>query len=78
MQRFNDRRWWQWLSCLPVESRCVVVKALYLGKSISDWQLWDVLGHHQSPIPFTEARQVYHDLGFKPHMGYPLTKEVQS
>ena len=78
MQRFNDRRWWQWLICLPVASRCVVVKALYLGKSISDWQLWDVLGHHQSPIPSTEASQVYRDLGFKPHAGYPLQKEVSS
>ena len=76
MQRFNDRRWWQWLSCFPVASRCVIVQALYLGGSITDWQLWDVLGHQDSPIPFAEARKIYQDLGFKPFAGYPLTKQV--
>jgi hypothetical protein len=78
MQRCHDRQWWRWLECLPLESQCVIIKALYLGGCITDWQLWDVLGHHQSPIPFTQARQVYRDLGFKPHAGYPLTKEVES
>jgi len=75
---FNDREWWRWLSCLSVASRCAVVEALYLGGRITDWQLWDVLSHHQSPIPYAQARQVYQDLGFKPHVGYPLHKEVQS
>ena len=77
MLSFNNRDWWLWLRTLPLQSRCVVVKALYLGGIITDWQLWDVLSHQQSPIPFTEARQVYRDLGFKPHVGYPLQKEVK-
>ena len=77
MQYYHDRRWWRWLECLPVASRCVIVQALYLEGCITDWQLWDVLSHHRSPIPFIEAHQVYRDLGFRPHAGYPLTKEVQ-
>jgi len=52
----------------------VIVKALYFDGHITDWQLWDVLGHHQSPIRFTQARQVYQYLGFRPHAGYPLHK----
>jgi hypothetical protein len=78
MQKQSGREWWRWLTCLSIASRCVIVEALYLGGCITDWQLWDVLSHHQSPIPFVEARQVYRDLGFKPHAGYPLRKEVQS
>ena len=77
MQTFNDREWWRWLRCLPQASRLVVVKALYLDGCITDWQLWDVLSHHQSPIPYLEAYQVYKDLGFQPYAGYPLHKEVQ-
>ena len=77
MPSFNDREWWRWLRCLSIASRCVIVKALYLNGRITDWQLWDVLSQHQSPIPFTQAHQVYQDLGFKPHAGYPLQKEVQ-
>ena len=70
----NDRRWWRWLKCLPVESRCVVVEAFYLGGAITAYQLWDVLSYHLSPIPFDQARQIYRNLGFKPHAGYPLQR----
>lgn len=75
MLSFNDREWWFWLDHLPVKSRSAVVKACYLAGMITDWQLWDVLSHHQSPIPYPEAYQVYKDLGYQPFAGYPLRKE---
>jgi hypothetical protein len=78
MPRYNGREWWSWLRRFSVNNRCTVVKVLYLSDRITDWQLWDVLSHHQSPIPFAQARQVYRDLGFKPHVGYPLHKEERS
>ena len=78
MPSFNDREWWRWLRYFSIASRCVIVKALYLDGCITDWQLWDVLSQHQSPIPFIQARQVYQDLELRPHAGYPLQKEVQS
>ena len=76
MPCFQDRRWWRWLECLPATSRCAIVQALHPGGCLADWQLWDALSHHQSPISSIEAGQVYRDLGFKPPAGYPLTKEV--
>lgn len=71
-----DREWWPRLYGLSVEERCQVVEELYRDGYITDWQLWEVLSNHQSPIPYVEALQVYHNLGFQPHAGYPLTREV--
>ena len=78
MQTFNDREWWFWLERLPLGYRPAVIEALYSNGSITDWQLWDVLSHHQSPIPHREAYQVYKDLGFQPFAGYPLRRYVSS
>lgn len=71
------RNWWPFLHRLSVERRCKVVKRLYQQGRLTDWQLWDILSTHQSPIPCAEATQVYYDLGFRPHAGYPLTLESQ-
>jgi hypothetical protein len=69
------RQWWSCLHHLSIELRCRVVQELYRGRHITDWYLWEVLSNHQSPIPYVEAVQIYHNLGFKPHAGYPLTRQ---
>jgi hypothetical protein len=66
MPDLQGRRWWSLLRLLTTETRCRIVKELYVAGHITDWRLWDVLGHHQSPIPFAEARQICQDLGFQP------------
>jgi hypothetical protein len=70
------RQWWAYLYHLSIEERGEVVEALYRGGHITNWQLWEVLSNHQSPIPHAAAAEIYQDLGFQPHAGYPLTEEV--
>ena len=74
MLDLRNRIWWASLYRLSVEERCRVVKKLYQQGRLIDWQLWEVLGNYQSPIPCAEAAQVYRDLGFQSHTGYPLTR----
>lgn len=70
----KDRQWWV-LPLMTSNQRKVTVIKLVRCRWISDWQLWDVLGLYNSPVSWAEATEVYVNLDFVPHVGYPLRKE---
>jgi hypothetical protein len=75
MSNLIGRYWWSLLRHLTPTQRSQAIQSFYQQGSITDWQLWEVLSNHQSPITYVEATQIYHNLGFKPHAGYPLTRQ---
>ena len=69
-----DRGWWsREVRPLPRHSRADYVVEQFRAGRITDYQLWEILSIHKSPIPVVDAVQAYIQLGFKPFSGYPLT-----
>ena len=72
----EDRNWWWILRFIGVKSRGNLVRRLFLDGAITEYQLWDVLSTHNSPVPYGVATYIYRELGYKPHSGYPLQKST--
>lgn len=72
----KDRQWWWPLSLMTSEQREATITKLFRGGHITDWQLWDILSLHNSPVSHAEATEIYEALGFVPHVGYPLTQNL--
>lgn len=71
----SDRGWWFRLHLMGCWKRvCFIVRAYKMG-AIDDYALWDILSYHNGPVSYRDAVDVYQQLGFVPHMGYPLTEE---
>ena len=79
-KRKNDRGWWSRLHLMGREKRvrfivraCLSADRAYRMGVIDDHALWDVLSHHNGPVSHKDAVDIYRQLGFVPHAGYPLT-----
>ncbi len=69
----SDREWWSRLHLMGCEKRVRFIVRTYRMGVIDDHALWDVLSHHNGPVPHKDAVDIYRQLGFVPHAGYPLT-----
>ena len=69
----SDREWWSRLHLMGCEKRVRFIARAYRMGVIDDHALWDVLSHHNGPVPHKDAVDIYRQLGFVPHAGYPLT-----
>lgn len=70
----RDRNWWWILRFTNKQGAGDIVKHLFCEGVITEYQLWDLLGTSNGPISYGRAAQIYKDLGFSPHAGYPLTR----
>jgi hypothetical protein len=72
----ENRDWW---GKIPKPDQAAIdhITAAYRGGWISDFQLWDCLGHHEGPVSGQVAIRVYEELGFEPLTGYPLTRKQE-
>lgn len=75
-QMMETRAWWGKIP-KPDQEAIDHITAAYQGGWISDFQLWDCLGHHDGPVSGQVAIRVYERLGFEPLTGYPLTRKQE-
>ena len=72
-KRTSDRGWWSRLHLMSREKRVRFIVRAYGMSVIDDHALWDVLSHHNGPVSYRDAADIYQQLGFVSHVGYPLT-----
>ena len=68
-----DRGWWSRLHLMGREKRVRFIVRAYGMSVIDDYALWDVLSYHNGPVSYRDAVDIYQQLGFVSHAGYPLT-----
>lgn len=72
-KRGNGRDWWSRLHLMGREKRVRFIVRAYGMGVIDDHALWDVLSHYNGPVSHGDAADIYQQLGFVSHAGYPLT-----